>query len=553
MESSDPAAPAAAAHEPPIGTPSKTARLARTAGLIGIATMMSRVLGLVRDQVLAYLFGAGNAMDAFNVAFRIPNLVRDLFAEGAMSAAFVPTFTRRLTLHGKDDAWRLSNQLVSALLLATGVLVVPGIVLAEPLVGLLAHGYASVPGKLELTATLTRIMLPFLTLVAVAAALMGMLNSLRHFFMPALSPAMFNVAMILSAVALVPVMPRLGFQPIVGLAFGALLGGLGQVAVQCPALYREGYRYRAVLDYRDAGLREVLRLMGPGTLGLAAVQINLLVNMILATGQGTGAVSWLGYAFRLMYLPIGLFGVSIATAAIPDLARHAAREELAGMRETISSGLRMMLMLNVPATVGLMSLASPIVAVIFERGSFTSADTAATAAALVFYAPGLLGYSTIKIAAPSFYALRDSRTPVLVSMVSVLVNIGLNVVLVRTIGYRGLALGTAIAAGLNAFILLALLRRRLGGLDEARIATVFGKITMASAIMGLAVVGIERWLSGAWPDTGLLAQLIRLLAAIGSGLAVLTLASRAIGLHELDEVHQRLRARLTRARDQATH
>ena len=383
MESSDPAAPAAASHEPPIGASSHSARLARSAGLIGIATMTSRVLGLVRDQVLAYLFGAGNAMDAFNVAFRIPNLARDLFAEGAMSAAFVPTFTRRLTLQGRDEAWRLGNQLVNALLLATGVLVVAGIVFAKPLIELLAPGYASEPGKLALTTTLTRIMLPFLTLVAVAVALMGMLNSLRRFFVPALSPAMFNVAMILSAVALVPIMPRFGLQPIVGMAFGALLGGLGQVAVQCPALSREGYRYRAVLDYRDAGLREMFRLMGPGTLGLAAVQINLLVNMILATGQGTGAVSWLSYAFRLMYLPIGLFGVSIATATLPDLARQAARQELAGMRETISSGLRMMLMLNVPATVGLITLASPTVALIFERGSFTSADTAATAAALV--------------------------------------------------------------------------------------------------------------------------------------------------------------------------
>ena len=552
MESSDPAAPAAASHEPPIGASSHSARLARSAGLIGIATMTSRVLGLVRDQVLAYLFGAGNAMDAFNVAFRIPNLARDLFAEGAMSAAFVPTFTRRLTLQGRDEAWRLGNQLVNALLLATGVLVVAGIVFAKPLIELLAPGYASEPGKLALTTTLTRIMLPFLTLVAVAVALMGMLNSLRRFFVPALSPAMFNVAMILSAVALVPIMPRFGLQPIVGMAFGALLGGLGQVAVQCPALSREGYRYRAVLDYRDAGLREMFRLMGPGTLGLAAVQINLLVNMILATGQGTGAVSWLSYAFRLMYLPIGLFGVSIATATLPDLARQAARQELAGMRETISSGLRMMLMLNVPATVGLITLASPTVALIFERGSFTSADTAATAAALVFYAPGLLGYAAVKITVPSFYALRDSRTPVLVSIGSVLVNIGLNLWLVRVIGYRGLALGTAIAASLNASVLLALLGRRLGGLDAVRIATAFGKIAMASVIMGLAVIGMEHWLSRMWPDPGLLPQLARLLTTIASGLAVLALSGRAMRIHELEGLRQRLTARLTRSRDEAS-
>ena len=531
-------------HETTTDHPTKTPHLARSAGLIGIATMASRLLGLVRDQVLAYLFGAGNAMDAFNVALRIPNLARDLFAEGAMSAAFVPTFTRRLTTQGREEAWRLSNQVISALQLTTSAVVIPGIVFADVLVGFLANGYAQVPGKSELTVTLTRIMLPFLTLAAIGAALMGMLNSLRHFFVPALSPAMFNVSMIFSAFTLVPIMPRFGFQPIVGMALGTLIGGLGQIAIQCPALYQQGYRYRQTLDYKDPGLREILRLMGPATLGLAAVQINLLVNMILATGQGTGAVSWLGYAFRLMYLPIGLFGVSIATAAIPDLARHAAREELAAMRRTISSGLRIMLMLNIPAAVGLITLASPIVAVIFERGNFMPTDTAATAAALVFYAPGLIGYSAIKIAAPSFYALGDSRTPVLVSMVSVLTNLGLNIVLVQSIGYRGLALGTAIAAGLNAFILLLLLRRRLDGLDTVRIATTFTKIALASAIMGIAVVGVEDWLLEIWPGTGLLTQLVRLFTTIVAGVTTLTLTSRVLRLHELDEIMKRLRTYL---------
>ena len=543
MKPSEPAAPAAVT-SPATDSPSPSASLAHSAAVIGVATMTSRVLGLVRDQSLAFFFGASNAMDAFYVAFRIPNLMRDLFAEGTMSAAFVPTFTRRLTTEGRDVAWRLGTQLINALIVITGVLVLAGIIFAEPLTRLFARDFGEVPGKLELTVDLTRVMLPFLTLVAVAAACMGMLNSLHRFFMPALSPAMFNVSMIFSAFTLVPIMPRFGFQPIVGMALGTLIGGLGQIAIQCPALYQQGYRYRQTLDYKDPGLREILRLMGPATLGLAAVQINLLVNMILATGQGTGAVSWLGYAFRLMYLPIGLFGVSIATAAIPDLARHAAREELAAMRRTISSGLRMMLMLNIPAAVGLITLASPIVAVIFERGNFMPTDTAATAAALVFYAPGLIGYSAIKIAAPSFYALGDSRTPVLVSMVSVLTNLGLNIVLVQSIGYRGLALGTAIAAGLNAFILLLLLRRRLDGLDTARIATTFTKIALASAIMGIAVVGVENWLLEIWPGTGLLTQLVRLFTTIVAGVTTLILTSRVLRLHELDEIMKRLRTYL---------
>ena len=396
-------------------SPAASPQLARSAGVIGAATMTSRVLGLMRDQVLAFLFGAGDQMDAYNIAFRIPNLVRDLFAEGAMSAAFVPTFTRTLTTEGRARAWRLGNFVVNALLLATGVIVAAGMVFAAPIATAFASAYAEVPGKLELTISLTRVMFPFLALVAVATALMGMLNSLHRFFIPAVSPAMFNVGSIVCTIGLAPVMPLLGWPVIMAPAIGVLVGGFGQMAVQWPSLRREGYRYRPELDIGDEGLRRVLALMGPGVVGLAAVQINLFVNSILATGEGTSAVSALSYAFRLMYMPIGIFGVSIATAVVPVLSRQAARSDAAGMRETVSNGLRMMLMLNVPATIGLMVLATPIVALIFEHGAFTPAHTAATAAALAFYAPGLVGYSAVKIAVPSFYALRDSRTPAIVS------------------------------------------------------------------------------------------------------------------------------------------
>ena len=524
-------------------TPSSSGLL-RSAGVISAATMTSRLLGLIRDQVLAYLFGAGNAMDAFYVGFRIPNLMRDLFAEGAMSAAFVPTFTKRLTAEGRTQAWQLGNQLINALLIVTGLLVTIGIIFAAPLVMLFAGHFNEVPGKLELATTLTRIMLPFLSLVAIAAAFMGMLNSLQRFFTPALSPAMFNLAMIASGFALVPLMPSVGLPPIAGMAIGALIGGVGQVVLQWPALHHAGYRYRPILNLRDPGLREILRLMGPGILGLAAVQINLLVNTILATGEGTGAVSWLSYAFRLMYLPIGLFGVSIATAALPTLSRQAARENPEEMRQTISSGLRLMFMLNVPATLGLVTLASPIVALIFERGSFTPTDTAATAAALMCYAPGLLGYSTVKIAVPSFFALRDSRTPALISVGSVVLNVALNLLLIRLMGYRGLALGTAIAALVNAAALLYLLQRRLGGLEGPRIAMAFVKISVASALMAWAAFGTEQWLATTWPGLGVWHQATRLGTAISAGLIVLATAARALRIEEFDDVRRWLLTRL---------
>lgn len=509
------------------------------------------MLGLVRDQVLAWLFGAGNAMDAFYVAFRIPNLMRDLFAEGAMSAAFVPTFTRRLRQEGKAAAWRLGNQLINALLVVTGLLVLLGIIYARPLTELIAGDYAAVPGKLELTATLTRILLPFLSLVAVAAALMGMLNSLNRFFIPALSPAMFNVGVILSAFVLVPFAPALGLHPIIAIAVGMLLGGIGQIALQIPVLRREGYRYRPALNPSDPGLRQILRLMGPGTLAGAAVQINLLVNTILAAGEGTGAVSWLNYAFRLMYVPIGLFGVSIATATLPAVSRHAAQDDPDGMRRTIADALRMMLLLIVPALVGLMVLAEPIVQVIFERGSFASADTAATAAALVFYAPGLLGYSAVRIAVPCFYALKDSVTPTLISVVSVALNLALNLALVQWMGYRGLALGTSIAALANAALLCVLLGRRIGGIGGGTLLAAFWKITVAAGLMGVAVVAVHGGLETVWPHGGQLVALALLTASIAAGVAVLAGAARVLGIRDWDQALQRMGAQLQRLRGRA--
>jgi putative peptidoglycan lipid II flippase len=523
-------------------------RLARSAGVIGAATMMSRVLGVVRESALAYVFGASATMqmDAFNVAFRIPNLLRDLFAEGAMTAAFVPAFSRAMAERGREAAWRLGSLVINTLLLLTGAIVVVGMVYAEPITRAIASGeeFAAQPGKLELTAYLTRIMLPFLTTIAVAVAMMGMLNSLRRFFIPALSPAMFNLATIACAFGLVPFMPMLGLPPITGIAIGTLLGGLGQILLQWPALHREGFRYQPALDFRDPHLREILRLMGPGTLGLAAVQINVFVNTYLATTQEQGAISWLTYAFRLMYLPIGLFGVAIATAALPDLATHARSRDLPGMRRTVSGGLRMMLMLNVPATVGLIVLADPIIALLLERGEFLPRDTAATAAALMFYAPGLLGYSIVKMASPSFYSLRDARTPVVVSVVSIAANLGMNLILIRVMGFRGLALGTAIASVLNAGLLLWLLSRRLEGLDGRRIAVALVKITIASLLMGAAAYGASQWLAGAFPGRGELVKLLRVSASIGAGVLVLLVSARLLRIAEFDEALSRVLRRL---------
>jgi putative peptidoglycan lipid II flippase len=518
--------------------------LARYAGLTGLATLASRLLGLARDQTLAAAFGAGNAMDAFVVAFRIPNLVRDLFAEGAMSAALVPTFTRELALHGKDSAWRLGNNVINALLVTTGALVLAGILFTHPLIALYAGSFARVPGKLELTEQLTRVVLPFLPMVAIAAAAMGMLNSLHHYFVPALSPAMFNIATIAGVFALVPLMPRLGLPPIMAVAIAALVGGFGQFAIQWPSLRREGFRYRMTLDPASPELHRVLILMGPGTVGLAATQVNLFVNTLLATSQGTGAASWLTYAFRLMYLPIGLFGVSIGTAVLPAVSRHATAGDVPAMRRTIARGLALMLMLNVPATIGLIVLATPIVQLLFERGRFLPADTAATADAVRLYAVGLAGYSAVRIASPAFYAIGQSRTPAIVSGVVILVNVAASVVLVHRMGFAGLALGTSIAAIANAALLLWLLRARLGGLHGRRLAATLGKVSVSAIVMGAAAFMIQRAMDRAVPGAALTWRALRLTISIGGALAALAITAKLLRVEEFDETASMLFGRV---------
>jgi putative peptidoglycan lipid II flippase len=523
-----------------------TPRLTRSAGVIGLATLTSRVLGLGRDVLIGLFFGTGHAADAFGVATRVPTLLRDLFAEGAMSAAFVPTFARSLTRDGKEAAWRLGSQVINALALVTGALVVLGIVFAAPLASTLAGDYAAVPGKLETTIRLTQVNMPFLLLIAIAAAFMGMLNALRRFVVPAMSPAMYNVVFIACTAAGVPLFGRLGLDPVMALSVGMLAGGVAQIAVQWPTLRREGYRHSWILNPRDPALHEVLVLMGPGTIGVAAAQVNLFVNTVLATNE-PGAVAALQYAFRLMYLPIGIFGVSVATAAIPELARHAAKGEHDDMRRTLSWGLRVMLMLSVPAAVGLMVLDEPIVELIYQRGAFDATSTALTAGALFYYAPGIIGYSVVKIASPSFYSLMDARTPVLVSVATILANIGLNLWLDRVMGFRGLALGTAIAANLNAVLLLYLLRGRIGGIDGARVLRSLIKITIASAAMGVVAYAAEAWLEAVLPATlfglGEVPRAIRVFGAIGAALATLALSAWALRLEEFGLVMAQINAK----------
>ena len=518
--------------------------VARNAGIVSIAIMASRVLGLVRDQVFAALFGAGLQYDAFLTAFRIPNLLRDLFAEGALSAAFVTTFSQVLAKKGEAEAFRLSNRVATLLMLLLGIICIAGWLAAPDLVRLLAPGFFDVPGKAPLTIHLTRIMIPFLFFIALAAKAMGILNAMHRFGVPAMASAFFNIGSIVGGLLLGFVIgPSLGLGAIEGMAYGTLFGGFLQFAVQWPSLRKVGFRYRPELSFTDPGVRQIMALMGPAIIGAAAVQINIFVNSNFAssiidptTGRvGNGPVSWLNYAFRFVQFPIGAFGVAISTATLPLISAAAARKETVEFRRTLAHSLGLIFLLCIPSAAGLIVLRDPIVGLIFEHGRFTSFDTVQTAAALAAYAIGLAGYGGVKVLAPAFYALDDALTPMLVSLGSVVVNYIINYLLVGPLGHVGLACSTSAVALVNFALLLALMRRRLGRIEGRRLASSMIRISLATAAMAAAVWLVAIAPAGQLPFTGFKLYLAQVVLGMGTAAAVFYPACRLFRVEELNE------------------
>ncbi len=495
--------------------------IAHAAGAVTAATMISRILGVGREVVLAKYFGAGFFTDAFNIAYRIPNLFRDLFAEGALSSAFIPTFIRELNQNGAGPAWALANRLISALLVVLGVLTLAFFAFARGLAYLLAAGYADTPGKMDLTVQMTRIMSPFLLFLALAAVAMGMLNAFGSFFVPAAAPASFNVCCILAGIFLSPFMPRFGLAPVVSMAIGAVVGGLSQFLVQIPSARRLGWRFHFVLDFSDPGLRRIAHLMLPAVVGLSATQINITVDSQLASHYGNGPVSWLNYAFRLMQLPIGLFGVAIATATTALVSHHAAENATDKLRDTVQSSLRLAACLTFPATVGLIVFRQEIVRLLYQRGSFLEMDTLQTGRAVMLYALALFGYSAVKILVPAFYALGDTRTPVRTSVASVALKVGVNFLLILPLQFLGLPLATAIASWFNFALLLGNLNRITGGELRWQDLSVYIRIAAASILMGgmaRLVYAAAQWLL---PGAGSFRLTAHLGLAILAGMAVI--------------------------------
>jgi len=521
-------------------------QILRAAGLMGLATFISRICGLVREQVFAYLFGAGVATDAFNIAFRIPNLLRDLFAEGAMSSAFIPTFVRVRSERGERDAWRVAGLVFRVLGWGVSIITVIGIVSAPWLVNLYASAFHAVPGKFELTVKLTRQIFPYFPLVALSAAFMGVLNACQAFFIPAFSSALFNIVSILVGVALTWVMPKFGRHPIEGMAIGVVAGGIAQAFSQLPLLYKKGYFWpkREIKDpdwHQDPDLRRMLILLVPGTLGLAATQINILVNSMLATSAGTGAVSWLNYAFRLMQFPIGVFGVSFATATLPLFSRHWVGRDYGQAVSSVRESLRQVIAINLPASAGLAFLSVPIIAMIFQHGRFSALDTQSTARALVAYSIGLTAYSAVKVLAPVFYAMENTKIPVISSALSVFLNLGLNLLMVKRFGFWGLALGTSITAVLNGLFLLIAFERMMAPRTEHRLGLLklsrftFG-VLLISCVMGSAVLFLYRQMELFLPNSlsnHLLSRVILTFSVVVFGALLIVWAGKLFKIPEM--------------------
>src|SRR5712691_11464501 len=466
----------------------------RATGVVGIAILCSRVLGLIREQVFAGLFGAGRNLDAFLMAFRLPNLLRDLFAEGALSTAFITTFSKKIAVDGDESAWRLANKVATLTAVFMSAVTLLGIVFAPQLVELLTWGNWS-PDKTELTILLTRIMWPFMLLVSLAALVMGMLNAKHVFGPPAMASSYFNLGSIIGGVAIGWWLdPNFGARSLVGLAIGTLIGGAWQLMGQFPTLWRVGYKYHADFQWHDEGVRTVLTLMGPAVIAASAVQVNVLINSGFAASLGNGPVSWLNIAFRLMQLPLGIFGVAVGTVTLPLVARTAALGDTSAFRSALAHAIRLVILLTIPAAIGLIILARPIISVIYEHGRFTPEATRQTAGALQFYAIGLAAYSAVKVLAPAFYALDKRYFPMVVSIFSIIINFILNWFFMFKIGlgHRGLALSTSLVALTNFLLLYIMMRRYAGPLETGAILGLLARLVIPALLLtGICWLGLE--------------------------------------------------------------
>jgi putative peptidoglycan lipid II flippase len=518
----------------------------RATGVVAIAIMCSRVLGLVREQVFAGLFGAGRNLDIFLLAFRVPNLLRDLFAEGALSTAFVTTFSKKIATEGDASAWRLANKIATLTTIFMSGITLVGIFFSRQLIGGIAGGFAS--DEQAMTTLLTQIMWPFILLVSLAALVMGMLNAKHVFGMPAMASTFFNIGSIIAGVSIGWWLdPHFGRRALIGLASGTLVGGAFQLLVQLPVLWRIGYRFRPDFAWRDEGVRTVLGLMGPAVIAASAVQVNVLVNSSFASYLAPGAVSWLSIAFRLMQLPLGIFGVAIGTVTLPLVSRAAALQKTDDFRSILARGMRLAFLLTIPSTLGLGLLARPIISIIYEHGRFTSEMTTQTAAALQFYSLGLAAYSALKVLTPAFYAIDRRNTPMMVSFLAIGTNLALNWFFTFHLGWghKGLALSTSLVAITNFLLLYMMMRKYAGRLETGALLITLAKLLVAGGLMTIFIEfsGLTQFFDG---THSFLARVLVLFLEIGVSAAIFFGMAALLRVPEVTEVIDLVRRRLSR-------
>lgn len=510
-------------------------RFTRRVGLFSAGTMLSRILGVVRESVFAHLFGAGFASDAFNVAFRIPNFLRDLFAESALSAAFVPAFVTSLRAGDRERSWRFAANTLNTLVLVLTVAVALGVAFAPWVVRGIALGFADEPAKFALTVTLTRLMFPFLLLVAMAAWAMGVLNAGGRFFLPATAPAAFNVVSAALPFAAYAWLKSRGIEPIVGMAWGVTIGAAAQFLVQVPGLTAMGLRWRPVLDWRDPELRAVVRRWLPMILGFATWQVNFLVNTFLLTFLREGSVTWVNYAYRIQHLPAGLFGAAIGSVAIAEYAHGTAGTDARALRGRFGHAMGLVSVLTLPSALLLAALAVPVVRLIYEHGRFTPADTLLTAQALALYCLGIWPAAATRNCAAGFYSVGDTRTPALVAIGTVGANIVINLVLMRHIGFLSFPLAAGATQMANFGLLFLLLRRRTGGLGGRNLLGLGIRALVAAAIAGAAALACARAWDRLAGSAGILARTGQVFLSGGIGVAAYWLAGRVMGVGEIEQ------------------
>lgn len=471
----------------------------KAAGIVGLSTIASRILGFVRDMVIALAFGAGMEADAYFVAFRIPSMLRRLVGEGALTVAFIPVFVEERQ-KSEHSAWEFTNTVMTLQTLLLVGITLLGLVFMPAIIRVIAPGFQQIPEKFSLTITLTRITFPYIVFISLAALVMGILNSLQHFLAPALAPIMLNISLIGVVYLLCPQLDT----PVLGLAVGVLLGGMTQFLFQLPSLFKREFRYRPTFDYRHPAVRRLSILLLPAFFGLAVNQISVFVSTLLASYLQEGSVSYLYFAGRVMEFPLGIFGMAIATAVLPTMSLQSAQGKFDDLIDTLSFALRLVLFITIPAMMGLIVLRMPIIKFLFERGKFTAADTQATAVALLYYTLGLFAIASVRIIVPVFYSLKDTATPVKCAAAAVGVNILFSLMLMKPLQHGGLALATTISSFCHLFLLIWLVRRRLGTMNWRNILTSLGKVCAASLVMG----------GGCAPFAGLAAQHFWILIAV---------------------------------------